>query len=282
MKIRTISMMIPLAAFLSAQEPEPTASNSGGVAVADPDIGASEVRDQDPFADVGHASGYGLDRVPEQRLAEARETLRLRIEVWELNSREMAIRLDQLEGKEAVAAWRRELLPGPARLVHAPVLSLEAKSRSSIESIVEQIYPTEYEPPEVLPAEAIEPLLESDKNGSLSEVIGKLATAATPTAFETRNTGLSVEAEIHPVSVDDGSWDLSLSLEDVQQTGKANYGDEELHLQMPVFTLFRAGGLLRVEAGHWQVLSAATAPRKAEQAESDQSWLVLLRIDPAR
>lgn len=272
-------MMVPLMVLLAAAEP--TKDQPSAAAVTDQDRVVSEVEDGDPFADPS-SWGSTLGKIPQQRLGESRETLNLRLEVWEMETKELVLEMDALKEADAVADWRLRLLKGQARLVHAPVLSLEAKSRGDLNSTIERIYPTEYEPPEVLPAEAVESLLDADKPTSLGDLIEKMATAATPTAFETRNTGVSLEAEIQPVSAEEGCWDVSISLEDTQQVGLADYGDEELHLQMPIFATFRTGGLLRVKGEHWQLLSAMSAPRLPDQPASDKTWVTLVRIDPGR
>ena len=106
-------------------------------------------------------------------------------------------------------------------LLSAPSVMARSGQRAKIEIIREFIYPTEYDPPEI-----------PTNFGSLGGTFGTGGTVtgggfpvtpATPTAFETRNTGVTLEVD--PVlGADEFTIDLNLAPEVVEFDGFINYG----------------------------------------------------------
>ena len=104
-------------------------------------------------------------------------------------------------------------------LLSAPSVMARSGNRAKIEVIREFIYPTEYDPPEI-----------PTNFGSTGSLLGGGAssgafpvTPATPTAFETRNTGVTLEVD--PVlGADEFTIDLNLAPEVVEFDGFINYG----------------------------------------------------------
>lgn len=99
-------------------------------------------------------------------------------------------------------------------LLSAPSVMARSGQRAKVEVIREFIYPTEYDPPEI-PNEV--------GTGFGAGVSTFPVTPANPTAFETRNTGVTLEVD--PVIGADGfTIDLNLSPEVVEFEGFINYG----------------------------------------------------------
>ena len=100
-------------------------------------------------------------------------------------------------------------------LLSAPSVMARSGQRAKIEVIREFIYPTEYDPPEI-PNQ-----VGGGIGGGAVEVFP--VTPATPTAFETRNTGVTLEVD--PVlGADELTIDLNLAPEVVEFDGFINYG----------------------------------------------------------
>ena len=109
-------------------------------------------------------------------------------------------------------------------LLTAPSVTTRSGQRAKVEVIREFIYPTEFEPPEI----------PQDFGGGLTVGGGGVGqggggaggfpvTPTTPTAFETRNTGVTLEVE--PTLGPDGyTIDLTLAPEVVEFEGFINYG----------------------------------------------------------
>lgn len=105
-------------------------------------------------------------------------------------------------------------------LAAVPSVTTRSGQQASIEIIREFIYPTEYEPPE---------LPNSVGTGAISPV-----TPATPTAFETRNTGVMLEV-LPTASKDKRFVDISIRPELTIFDGFVNYGS-------PILSLAPTGG----------------------------------------
>ncbi len=104
-------------------------------------------------------------------------------------------------------------------LMTAPSVMARSGQRAKIEVIREFIYPTEYDPPEI-PNQVGTTGITGPLGGSTGTFP---VTPATPTAFETRNTGVTLEVD--PVlGADNFTIDLNLSPEVVEFEGFINYG----------------------------------------------------------
>ncbi|MCG8599981.1 MAG: type II and III secretion system protein [Verrucomicrobiales bacterium] len=105
-------------------------------------------------------------------------------------------------------------------LLSAPSVMARSGQRAKIEVIREFIYPTEYDPPEI-PNQFGS--IGFTTTGGTATGGGFPVTPATPTAFETRNTGVTLEVD--PVlGADELTIDLNLAPEVVEFDGFINYG----------------------------------------------------------
>ncbi len=105
-------------------------------------------------------------------------------------------------------------------LMTAPSVTAKTGGKAKIEIIREFIYPTEFEPPE------IPQNLGGNTNGGFGgggTPPTPIATPATPTAFETRNTGVTLEVE-PTVGENDYLINLKFVPEIVEFEGFINYG----------------------------------------------------------
>ena len=123
-----------------------------------------------------------------------------------------------------------------ADIMVKPSTITRSGERSKIEIIREFTYPTEYEPPELPQSVGTTGTGSSDAGGSVQIFP---VTPATPTGFETRDTGITLEVE--PVVGPNKKYiELSLRPELVEFEGFVNYGS-------PIATL-TAGGLGSTES----------------------------------
>ncbi len=111
-------------------------------------------------------------------------------------------------------------------LLSAPSVTTKSGQRAVIEVVVEFRYPTEFNPPQI-PNIAV--------GGGVGVGGFTAVTPTTPTAFETRNTGVTLEVE--PVVGPDGETiDLSLSPQVVEFDGFVNYGSPIYGPPTPLFS----------------------------------------------
>jgi len=109
-------------------------------------------------------------------------------------------------------------------LMSAPSVVTRSGQRAKIEVIREFIYPVEFEPPEI-PERFLGSNVATQTDGFqvVNQVSNFPVTPTTPTAFETRNVGVTLEVD--PVLGEDGyTIDLSLAPEVVEFEGFINYG----------------------------------------------------------
>lgn len=99
-------------------------------------------------------------------------------------------------------------------LMTAPSITARSGQKATIEVIREFIYPTEYDPPE---------LPQSGGNALGGGGGASIATPANPTAFETKNTGVTLEIE-PTIGENDFVIDLRFLPEIVEFEGFINYG----------------------------------------------------------
>jgi general secretion pathway protein D len=151
-------------------------------------------------------------------------------------------------------------------LMTAPSITARSGEKALIEIIREFIYPTEYEPPE-LPNS-----IGGGGGGGLDGGLGGNAgifpvTPATPTSFETRNTGVTLEIE-PTIGGNDFVIDLRFAPDIVEFEGFVNYGSPiqspatdflgnpttvtitENRIEMPVFSSRRVTTALTIYDGY--------------------------------
>ena len=153
-------------------------------------------------------------------------------------------------------------------LMTAPSVTAKSGQKATIEIIREFIYPTEYEPPELPTSTG------GSIGGGLIPGIGGgggggsfPVTPATPTAFDTRNTGVTLEIE-PTIGENDFVIDLRFVPEIVEFDGFINYGSPiqapstdalgnpvvsiitENRIEMPVFSARRVSTSLTIYDGY--------------------------------
>ncbi len=114
-------------------------------------------------------------------------------------------------------------------LLSAPQVTTRPGSPARIEIIREFIYPTEYDPPELPNSVGSNNNNGGGGGGVIADPLGAQVTSfpvtpATPTAFETRNTGVTLEVD-PTVSQNNFTIDLQLTPEVVEFDGFVNYGN---------------------------------------------------------
>lgn len=147
-------------------------------------------------------------------------------------------------------------------IMTAPSVLARSGETATIEIIREFIYPTEYEPPELPNQVGATGGIGGDSGAGIFPV-----TPSTPTAFETRNTGVTLE--IQPtIGANDFVIDLRFAPEIVEFEGFINYGSPitspatdmfgnpvqvvitENRIEMPVFASRRVNTGLTIYDGH--------------------------------
>lgn len=143
----------------------------------------------------------------------------------------------------------------------------------TVEEISEMIYATEYEPPE-LPNEI----------GNLSEDIEKakmLVTPATPSAFDTKNVGSTLEVELQ---VDDeGKMEVRLMMTLVSFLGRSVWGQGFAEAEMPRFAVQSVKTGLEVTLDSASLIGSISPPEALQPKEGEREvWLAFVTVSKSK
>lgn len=148
---------------------------------------------------------------------------------------------------------------GEATLVESTMVSARSGQRAKVESIHEFIYPTDWDPAQ---------LLHPDKaNGAKTVLV-----PPQPTAFETRNVGVTLEVD-PVVGADQLTIDLNLAPELVYLAGKERWGihrskEVEVEVKTPSFYTVKTTTQVTLIAGETYLMATLT-PRDLETGMAD-------------
>jgi hypothetical protein len=166
---------------------------------------------------------------------------------------------------------------GEAKVIETMICNARSGEKALAESINEFIYPTEYEPLTLPGSFEKSPLTDAQD-------LEKLLNFATPTSFETRNLGTTLEIE--PTSgADDKIIDLRLAPDMVWHTGETVWLERKDSLgniskiQMPKIYSLRNTTALTCKEGQY-VLAAALSPKDGEgTTDPSRKVMVFVKCD---
>ncbi len=144
-------------------------------------------------------------------------------------------------------------------------------NRTKMESIREYIYPTEFMP-SVVTASSAKPKDEIPVKGILPEVV----VPAAPTAFETRNTGLTIEIE--PTMDESRSLvELRMSADHVGLADRSKWGQGTSEVEMPLFESQRFNTSIQTPMGV-PTLVGTLNPPPVSKITPDRIWFAFATI----
>lgn len=200
------------------------------------------------------------------------------VEFIEMSHEQMTTLLANPEASKSSTALRKKVIElikaKKAEIIDTQIVISRSGEKSTTESITEFIYPTEYEPPYT-------PTTAKADNGSENKVSNKyISTPPTPTAFETRNLGSTLEVE--PTIGENNHYivirlapEIVYHVENIQwATWKDQHG--ETNIQMPTFYTLRVTTALTL-ANKQPCLVAALSP-KDDNGKSDFSRKILIFV----
>ncbi len=185
-----------------------------------------------------------------------------------------------VEGENALRQSALNLVKqGDGKILDVQAMRLEIGTASTIDTIVENIYPTEYEPPETIPAGST--LDKPDEELSPHDRQLKVARMfACPTAFDTRNTGRTLEAEVNLVKAEDRLFDVALAYEEVIRVGDATW--VEGTITMPIFSTKSWRDFVRLSEGGWSLYSAQPETEKDGSRKGDDIRWCFVKVERVR
>lgn len=177
---------------------------------------------------------------------------------------------DGTDLRKAAQEWVRE---GRGSILSTTTVMARSGQRAKNESISEHVYPTEFDPPEI-PNEV-----------TLSDRAEAPTVGVTPTAFETRNVGVTIEVD--PVIGSDGvTIDLNLAPERVQLGGYTVWSSEEVdemfQVRLPTFYTMKITTQVTLHAGRYCLLGSTKPLDPTTEGLDDVVVLNFVRADIAR
>lgn len=181
---------------------------------------------------------------------------------------------DSTELRHEVQELVRE---GEAEVLETAICLARPGQKATTESIREHIYPTEWEPMGLSNEISVEGDLDA-------EALSQLRRPPTPTAFETRNVGCTLEIEPN-IGADDRIIDLRFSPELVIPTGHLVWQsvkdgqDNENEIKLPLFYSLRTSTGLTMLDGQYRLASVLTPPGPEGEADFGGKIMLFVKCD---
>ncbi len=206
------------------------------------------------------------------------------------------IQREQLSDSELYARILAAVEKEEARQESFTVLRSRSGQKATTESVSEQVYATEFEPPElpqsvgvsITPAEVKDaptpiPDPEKMKNAADLESFAGLKTPATPTAFEKRNVGNTFEIE-PTLGEDNKILDLRLAPEHVTLVGQSTDGQGLSKTEMPIFEAQRISTSASFFVGQPFLLGTVSRPpnSKVDADSATRVWFAFVTATLAK
>ena len=182
---------------------------------------------------------------------------------------------------------------GSTKQEHFSVIRCRSGETATNESIVEEIYPTEFEPAKMPNQVGVTLSDQSDKEEAPPEVgeeklaqssvvteaslLSEIIAPATPSAFETRNTGATFEVEAI-IGRDNSIFDLRLAPEFVFRNGLSEWGQDESMVKMPIYESNRMNTGITASKGKPSLIGTLNPPpnSKIDTDAANKVWFAFV------
>lgn len=208
------------------------------------------------------------------------QQVRVSVQYVELPHVELTALLVDSPENEALHAKAMEMVrEKKARIVETCIGVCQSGGKSTIESVREEIYPTEVEPPELPCSIGMSPPV----TGFTLPEVNYSPKHRSYTAFETHNTGTMLEMDVH---VSEGERFVELRL--VPEFGTRlrletmrEYKDErgDTSVRMPIYENWRTNTSLTLRAGQFSLVSVFSPKRRMSAPFVDSRVLLFVRAD---
>ncbi len=228
-----------------------------------------------------HAQDQPYDPMGAEAEAMLPRHVRTQVEYIELSLEQMTALMADPEATKTDTILRQrvaELIKkNKAEIIETQMVIARSGEKSTSESIREYIYPTEYEPPELPTTVKIE-------NGAEDKIKREdLATPPTPTAFETRNLGSTLEVE-PTIGENNHTIDLRVAPEIVYHienkkwaTWKDKHGEADI--MMPIFYTLRVNTGITLANGKPCLLAALSPKNDKGITDFSRKILIFVKCD---
>lgn len=217
-------------------------------------------QDADPFAGGGEGDPdpFSNERPKLEQVVPGAEGLTLTFELFSIPMAKVAgMKRARMSGQAFYEAVVGEVKAGKATQDQLLEVRTVDGQTATVEQVKEYTYPTEYEPPEVgaLPKDLPEGFKEFEK----------FITPAMPTAFDTKNLGVSMEVTLDRDR--DGGIFGRVNFTHVSLEGMVEWGEKEAKVEMPKFSVQQINSAVSLRVNESQMLGTLSDPsEKVEKA----------------
>lgn len=258
---------------------------AGGVSFADDDV-------PEPFSDEDHVSpshaGSSDEIDPFDPDLHRPKYIHVQVEYIEMSHKKLTELLFLSSPKTSDATPLRhqvaELVKkGEASVLETMMGTARPGEKATSEGIQEFIYPTEYEPPEI-PTKVTIPGKSGELTPEKLKLMWMMRTPATPTAFETRNLGSTLEIAPH-LSDDAQVIDLQLAPEIVWHTGNTVWVETKdglgnvSRIQMPEFYKLAVNTAITCIDGQYNLLAVLSPKDQNGVTDRSRKVMVFVKCD---
>lgn len=208
------------------------------------------------------------------------QQVRVSVQYVELPHADLTLLLAESPGNAALHAKAMQMVRGKkAKIVETCIGVCQSGGKATIESVREEIYPTEVEPPELPCSIGMSPPV----TGFTLPEVNYSPKHRSYTAFETHNTGTMLEMDVH---VSEGNRFVDLRL--VPEFGSRlrletmrEYKDErgDTSVRMPIYETWRTKTSLTLRAGQFSLVSVISPKRQVPAPLVDSRVLLFVRAD---
>lgn len=252
-----------------------------GLVAALPAVGQDEHEEADPFDTDYLVRKPGRPPTPEERFGDLIKMIQVQLEWIEMDlstaSRLMFLRDPKGDSTPLRKEVQELIVKKEAELVETAIAIALPGQKAVTESVREYIYPTEYEPPE-LPNEV------EVKGKQDAKALAQLRTPATPTAFETRRLGTTLEIEPN-LGSSEKVIDLRFAPQIIKHTGESKWQTvkdgfgQENSIRMPLFYSMRMSTGIVCQDGEYRFIGLLTPPGKDGEVNRSRKLMVFVRCD---
>jgi hypothetical protein len=176
--------------------------------------------------------------------------------------------LDEGKAKEAYGQVQSLLNAGTAKLIGWPILTTQHHYRGSVQAVDEVRYATEFKAPEV----SFTPSYNPGKEHKVIPRVDMAVFNAVPSSFETRNAGVTLEADAI-VLQDGNSFELTVNSEHVwlreykKLTIENKSGGGSVVVEQPRFQVNKSNSVVTLRSGEPHLLGIFPSSPHAEHLE---------------
>lgn len=225
----------------------------------------------DPFAvQEGDPDPFSTERPKMKKVLPGAEGLTLTFELFSIPMAKVAeMKRERMSGKAFYAAVIGEVKAGKGTQDQLLEIRTVDGQTGTVEQVKEYIYPTEYEPPEI-------GVLPKDLPAGFKD-FEKFITPASPSAFDTKNLGVTMEVTLDRDSDHAGAIFGRVRFTHVSLEGMVEWGEKASKVGMPKFSVQQINAAVSLRVNQSQMLGTLADPSE-DPEKAGYVWVAFATV----